>query len=131
MSSLRTTSSVGDNLGNLHIVTGVITANASNVWQVASSNDDTVTVADTGTGNATVTFGQAFTSAPVVVANVVKATHSAQIVQTVTIEAVTTTTAEFRYHSVDDTGAGTTDVTSPDPAENDGFHFVAIGLRDN
>lgn len=122
-------SSALSNLGNLHIVTGRVTYTTG--VPALSSNDGSATIADTGTGNATVTFGTPFLSAPRVFAQYVKATHSAAQIHTVTVEQVTTTVAEFRVLLADDTGAGTTDVTSPDPADADGFDFIAIGLRNN
>ncbi len=95
MSGLRQTSSVLANLGTLHIVTGRITYSTGT--PSLTSNDPTATVADTGTGNATVTFGQAFSAAPQIFVEALKATHSATTHNTVICEQATTTTAEFRW----------------------------------
>jgi hypothetical protein len=122
-------SSVRQDLGQLHIVTGKITVN-SNTWTL-SSNDGSASLNDIGAGNVSVTFGQAFLSAPAVVVSNLKATHEAAVYKSVTVESVTTTTAEFVCHSIDDSGAGATDVTTVDPDDDDGFHFIAVGLRDN
>ena len=121
-------SSALDQLGQLHIVTGRITY-SSGVPSL-SSNDASASVADTGTGNCTVTFGEAFLSAPQVVASYLKATHDAADQDTVTIEQATTTTVEFRTLLTNDAGAAS-NVTSPDPADGDGIMFIAVGLRNN
>lgn len=94
-----------------------------------TSNDGSATVADTGTGNCTVTFGQPFLSAPQVVAQYLKATNSDLILHHVTVEQATTTTVEFRTHVITDSGVGTTDVTAGDPADGDGILFMVFGQR--
>jgi len=123
-------SSVLKSLGQLHIVTGRILYTTG--VPAVTSNDGTVTVADTGiNGNCTVTFGDAFLSAPQVMAQYLKATNSAAIIHNVTVEQATTNTAEFWVNVSTDTGAGTTDNTNGDPADGDGIMFIAIGLRNN
>jgi hypothetical protein len=115
-------SSVLQNLGSLHIVTGriIYTSGAP----ALTSNDASATVADTGSGNCTVTLGQAFRSAPAVVAQYLKATEET-VLHTVAVEQATTTALEFRIHS--DT-AGTNALA--DPADGDGIMFMAVGVRD-
>jgi hypothetical protein len=124
MGSLRNTSSVLQNLGNLHIITGTITV-TSNTWTLAAS-DDTTTLTDIGPGNVSLTFSPAFLAAPAVVATPLKATHEATVFYNIKVEAVSTTTVEFVNHH--DT-AGTN--TTADPDDGDGWMFIAIGLRDN
>jgi hypothetical protein len=123
-------SSALENLGRLHIVTGRIIYTGG--VPALTTNDGSATVADTGAnGNSTVTFGDAFLSAPQVTAQYLKATNSATVVHHVTVEQATTTTAEFWVHTVTDTGAGVTDLANADPADGDGIMFTAIGLRNN
>jgi hypothetical protein len=111
----------------LHIVYGRILYTTG--VPALTSNDGSASVADTGSGNCTVTFGQAFLSAPQVIASPLKATHDAADQDSVTVEQATTTTAEFRFLLTNDAGAAS-NVTSPDPADGDGLMFIAIGLRD-
>jgi predicted RNA methylase len=120
-------SAVLANLGQLHIVTGRILYTTG--VPALTSNDGSATVADTGTGNPTVTFGDAFLTAPQVVASYFKITGEAATTQAVTVEQATTTIAEFKIHSVIDSGAGTTDLALFDPADGDGIMFIAVGMR--
>lgn len=122
-------SSALDNLGQLHIVTGRIIYTTG--VPALTTNDGSATVADTGTGNATVTFGDAFVSAPQIIAQYYKETHVAGELDAVHVEQATTSTAEFRFQRATDTGVGTTDVAIQDPDDNEGCMFVAIGLRNN
>ena len=122
-------SSVLADLGNLHIVTGTITV-TTDVWTL-TSNDGSASLNDLGAGNVSVTFGQAFLSAPAVVVATLKATHEAAVTKDVVVESVSTTTVEFVNHSIDDSGAGATDLTTVDPDNGDGWMFIAIGLRNN
>ena len=120
-------SAVLDNLEHLHVVFGRVTY-ASGV-PVLSSNDESATIADTGTGDATITFGEAFRSAPQVLTQRLKTSHNAANVETVHVEQVTTTVVEFRFMDIDDTGAGATDIGSNDPPEDNGCMFIIIGER--
>ncbi len=129
MSGLRQSSKVLNNLGSLHIVTGTITVN-SGTWAL-TTNDATCTLTDIGAGNVSVTFGENFLAAPTVVASFLKATHEAAVVKDVLVELVNVSTAEFVVHSLDDSGAGETDIATVDPDDDDGFMFVAIGHRNN
>ena len=117
------------NLGQLHIVTGriIYTTNVP----ALTCNDGSATVVDTAIGIPTVTFGDAFLTAPQVTASYLKATPVATALQSVTVTAATTTTATFYIQSILDTGAGTTDLAVFDPADGDGIMFTAIGLRNN
>jgi hypothetical protein len=112
------------NLGQLHIVTGRITV-TTNTWTL-TDNDGSATLTDVGAGNVTVNFVDAFTSAPAVVCQPLKATHEATVFYDVVVETCTTTACEFVFHH--DT-AGTN--TTADPDDGDGWMFIAIGLRNN
>ena len=120
-------SAVLANLGQLHVVTGRIIYTTA--VPALTSNDGSATVADTGVGIPTVTFGDAFLAVPQVFASYLKATPVATALQTVTVTAATTTTATFYIQSVLDTGAGVTDLAVFDPADGDGIMFTAIGMR--
>ena len=118
-------SSLLDMLGDYHVVWGKITY-ASGVPALAS-NDASATVADTGTGNCIVTFGEAFRTAPAVLCSGIKGTHSDTTHNNVICEAFTTTTVEFRWLEHVDASAN----TSPDPADDEAIHFLCIGPRNN
>jgi len=124
MSGLRQTASVGDNLGQLHIITGLITV-TSDTWTLAS-NDPTCTLTDIGAGNVSITY-EAFLSVPACSTGIVKTTNEDTVFYNVLMEGVPTTTSiEFRCHH--DT-AGTN--TMADPDDGDGWNFQVIGLRNN
>jgi len=129
MSGLRQSSKVLNNFGSLHIVTGTVTVN-SDAWTLVT-NDATATLVDIGAGNISVDFGENFLAAPAVAVGILKATNEATVVKSVIIEQSTTALVEFRCHSLDDSGAGETDITAVDPDDDDGFMFVAIGHRNN
>lgn len=112
------------NLGMLHIVTGRITY-ASGVPTLVC-NDDSATLADTGAGIATLTFGDAFLTAPAVTATYRKGTEAATTNNLVVVDSVTTTTVVFRFKN-DVAGTNATG----DPADTDGCQFIAIGMRNN
>ena len=122
-------SSAQDNLGQLHIVTGRIIYTTG--VPALTCNDNSATVADTGAGNPTVTFGEAFLSAPQATASVLKGTHVAGELDQVHIEACTTTSLELQVQRATDTGVGATDVAAQDPDDTEGIMFICIGLRDN
>lgn len=128
MSGLGTSSKVLRNLGNLYIITGTITV-TTNVWTL-TSNDGNLALTDIGAGNVSVTY-DAFLTAPTVLVSPLKATHEAAVIKPVLVESVSTTVAEFVCHSIDDTGAGTTDITTADPDNGDGFTFAIIGVRNS
>ena len=117
-------SRVLDDLGNLHIVTGRITV-TSNSWTLAS-NDGSASLTDIGAGNVSVTFGQAFLSAPRVVCQTLKGTHEADVFYDCVVETTSTTGFEIVFHH--DT-AGTN--TTADPDDGNGCDFIAIGVRNN
>ena len=93
MSGLRQTAKVLQNLGNLHITTGLITVN-SNTWTLVT-NDPTCTLTDIEEGNVSVAY-EAFLAAPAVTAQYIKAANSDTAQHSVTIEDLTTTRCEFR-----------------------------------
>ena len=115
-------SSALTNLGNLHVVIGRITYTTGVPALVC--NDDSATLADTATGIATLTFGDAFLAAPAVVANYRKGTEAATTNNLMVIDSVTTTTVVFRFKN---DAAGTN--STADPADTDGCQFIAIGMR--
>lgn len=109
-------------LGRSHIVAGKITY-SSGVPSI-SSNDADASVADTGTGNCIVTWGVVWGAAPIVVCSALKGTHSATTHNNVLAEAASTTVVEFRWLEHVDASAS----TSPDPADDEEIHFVAVGI---
>ena len=88
MGGLRQSSKLLNNLGTLHIITGRVDGGGTPALD--NCNDPTVTVADTGTGNFTLTY-EAFTTAPQVFCQLLKATHSATVKNFVMVEQATTT----------------------------------------
>ena len=116
-------SSLLSEMGQLHIVRGTITVN-SGTWTL-SDNDGSSTLTDLGLGNVRVDFGDAFLSAPTVVATALKATAEAAEAHYVYVEAVTTTTCEFKFYHLPATP------DEQDPDDDDGWMFIAIGLRNN
>ncbi len=117
-------SSALDSLGQLHIVTGLITVN-TNTWTLVT-NDGSATLTDDGAGLQSVNFVEPFLSAPVITTSVLKATTEATVFHAVEVVTVTTTIASFAFHH--DTAATN---TVADPDNDDGWYFVAIGLRAN
>lgn len=120
------TSSVLGNLGMLHVVTGTVNA-SQGTDATLSSNDASATLARDGTGQYTVTFGQAFMSAPVIVAQTVDATFATTAAHTASVLASASGTAQFDIVTTTTNGTAT-DILSA-LADID-FGFVAIGLRD-
>lgn len=112
------------NLGMLHVVSGRITFTTGVPALVC--NDESATVADTGTGITTLTFGDAFLTAPAVVAQYRKGTEAATTNNLVVTDSVSTTAVVFRFKS---DAAGTN--STADPADTDGCQFIAIGMRNN
>ena len=127
MGGLRKSSNVLSNLGSLSIITGRITV-ASDVWTL-SRNDDTCTLTDIGAADVSIEYGEAFITAPTVIVTTLKGTHEAAVTKHVSIEANSVSSTEFRFHSFDDIGAGTANVTSPDPDNGDGCEFIVVGER--
>jgi len=112
-------SSVLQSLGQLHVVHGSITGG-----DTLASNDGSLTLTDTGTGDWTVNFGQAFLSAPTVVVTPVVATVAATLVYEATVASVTATDANIitRTYLQNGTVAAAADVN---------VNFVVVGLRNN
>lgn len=119
-------SSLLDSLGRMHLVFGKITYSAGGVPSLSGCNDESATIADTGTGIATVTFGEAFSTAPAVVTTPIKGTESATFNNLVVIDSITTTVVVFRFKA---DAAGTN--STADPASTDGCSFACFGMRDN
>jgi len=113
-------SMVTQNLGNLRIVTGNIVYTTG--VPALTCNDGSATIADTGTGIATVTFAQAFTSAPAVVCQVRKGTEAATFNNLMVVDSVSATVLVLRFKA-DSAGTNST----ADPADTDGGWFIAIG----
>ena len=116
-----------NNLSSLHIIAGRITV-TSNTWTL-TSNDPTLTLSDLGAGNVSIEYGKNFIATPRVIASTLKGTHEATVTKHVTIESNSTSSTEFRFHSFDDTGAGTSDITQVDPDNGDGCDFIVVGER--
>ena len=87
-------SSVLDQLGQLHIVRGRVIYTTQ--VPALTSNDGSASIVDTGVGNSTITWGEAFLSAPVIHATPLTATGAPLSQDYVTVEQATTTTAEFK-----------------------------------
>ncbi len=117
-------SSLLDQQGQMHIITGKITVN-SDTWTL-TTNDGSATLTDNGAGDVTVNFVEPFLSAPACTATPIKATHEATVFYNVKIEQLTTALVQFHFHH--DT-AGTN--TTADPDDDDGWSFIVVGLRDN
>jgi hypothetical protein len=117
-----------EDLGQLHIVTGLVTV-TTNVWTL-TSNDGSLTLTDNGAGDITLNFVEAFLSAPTVVATAVKASPEATVTHYVIVQSVTTTAVTFQFHHIQDT-ASTTGVSAADPDNGNGWYFIAIGKRNN
>ena len=82
-------SSVLGDLGNLHIMTAVVAADGASM----TSNDGSATIATIGPGTFTITFGQAWRSAPTVIATALEASYSKDTtgVLNASITSITTT----------------------------------------
>lgn len=105
-----------------NIVYGVIDA-SNGTDAVYTGNDGSVTLARGGTGDYTVTFGQAFLSAPVITGAVVDATFAATDgAHVVELAAVAAGSVQFR---ILDTGGSAADGAVADLD----FHFIAVGKR--
>ena len=123
MGGLRQSSKVGQNLGQLHIITGNCTV-ASGTWTLNDCSDPTATITDDGLGNAGVLY-EAFLTAPGCVVSMLKATVEATSTYVANLESVTTTNVVFQCHEI----ALASD--DKDPDDNDGFAFIIIGIRNN
>jgi hypothetical protein len=113
-------SSVLSDLGNLHIFTAVVAADG----ETMTSNDGSATIATNGVGDFTITFGQAFLSAPVVTATALDATYAAATdgPYNASLTAVATTSVQIQTAKGGDADA--------DGAAVDAIcHVIAIGLR--
>lgn len=115
-------SSVLSDLGNLHIVTGVITGSGTD--STMTTNDGSAELTGNGTGDYTVTFGSTFLSAPVVVASPVVATVAATDINEVTVESIATSSVTFIYRTY-------TQNATVAAAADGNITFAAIGLRNN
>lgn len=122
-------SSLQDSLGQGHLVAGKVTASAGTA-AVLTSNDGSATLTRVAAGEYTVTFGDAFLTAPVVTGTSLKAfgtaTTSTDVV-VVMIEAVSTSAVTFNLFDV----VGVATATTGDQSDAADFHFVAFGLRNN
>ena len=118
-------SSVLKDLGQLHVVAakvvGISTASIT-------SNDGSATLTDNGTGDYTVTFGDAFLSVPAVSATVIDATISTAAAQGIVITAVATGSVQFQTWQTTLATAGTDIVNAATDLD---FHFIAVGMRNN
>ena len=106
-------SSLLDQMGQLHIVRGVISGTGT---ATVSSNDVTCTLTDNGTGNYTLTFGDVFLSAPTFAA-----TDGAAVVSI-----ISAATNAVVFNSI---FAG--DEDSNGAAGDMDIHFHIMGMRNN
>lgn len=117
-------SSVLSDLGNLHIVTGIITGSGTD--STVESNDGSVSITGNAAGDYTITFGSAFLSTPVMSVNAVAALGTTTDYATDGVKAMldTVSTDSAIINVVEDTGG------TDDGVQADGnVHFIAIGLR--
>ena len=114
-----------DNLGRLSIITGTVTGNGTD--STVSANDGSLTITGNGTGDYTLTFGQAFTSTPIVVAQVVDATFSTDAANGVSVKASATNSVQFNAWEAVTNGTAT-DILNAAADLNIGF--VVVGTRD-
>lgn len=117
-------SSALQTLGNLHIVTGNVVYTSG--VPAMTCNDGSATLVDTTTGVATLTFAQAFNAAPTVICQYRKGTEATTTIDHVVVDSVSTTVIVFRTKK---DAAGTN--STADPADTDGFWFIAVGTRNN
>ena len=113
-------SAIHDLLSQGHIVYGTLNAGLDTL----TCNDGSATVTDDGTGLCTVTFGEAFLSTPVVVAQPVGTIAATVGVQSVSVVASATDSVQFSIGISGDTD------TVPSVADAV-FGFLAVGLRNN
>lgn len=115
-------SSLLDQLGQLHIVRATVAADGESM----TCNDESASIATNGTGDFTITFGEPFIAAPIVVATVNDATYAAATdgVYVAEVNAVSTT-------SVDITTAKSGDADADGAAEDAICYVLIVGLRDN
>ena len=118
-------SSMLDNLGQIHVVTGAITASAGTAAAL-TSNDLSATLTRTAAGNYIVTFGDAFLSVPAVVPTLVDATFTTTDVPgVITLQAVSTASAVFNMSQA------AVSATVNALADVGDIYFIAVGLRNN
>ena len=122
-------SSLQDSLGQGHLVFGKITSSAGTAATL-TSNDGSATMSRAAAGDYTVTFGDAFLTAPLVVANIVDATFATTATHTVVVKASATGSVQFNMATLTLTGA-TTSADSLALADGGDISFMAFGLRNN
>lgn len=121
-------SSLLSNLGQLHVVTGKITASAG-TDAALTSNDGSASLTRNATGNFTVTFGQPFLSAPIVTASPVLTVTPTDGYGTdmigVVVDAIATNSVELNVVDMSDA------TTNGDLSDAGTITFIAVGMRDN
>lgn len=110
-------------LGNGHIVSGIITASAA-TDAALTSNDPTATLTRNGAGDYTVTFGKVFNASPYVFAQLVRATFATNMAQA-DIEVYSRATNAVKFNISQTALAGTVSAL----ADTGDIQFVAIGAR--
>lgn len=114
-------SSVLSDLGNLHIFTATVAANGESM----TSNDGSASIATTSAGLFTITFGEAFRSAPTCICTALDATYAnPEGAINASITSITTTALAVQTA---DSGDADADGGAVDAI----CHVIAIGLRDN
>jgi len=119
-------SSVLKNLGQLHIVAGKVDGTGT---AALTSNDGSATMVDNGTGDYTVTFGEAFLAVPAVAVSHIDATLATTNANGVQIKAVSTASVQFNAWNMTISGTDATDHANA--AFDLDFHFIAVGMRNN
>ena len=114
-------SSLLDQQGQLHIVHGTVTGSGT---ASVSCNDGSITLTDNGTGDYTLTIGDAFLSTPTVLTCAVDTFAATDGLYGVTVVSSATTSVQFNAVK---SGDNDTDGAAADMS----FGFVLIGLRNN
>jgi len=122
-------SSLLDQMGQMHIVTGLITATDA-TDAALTSNDGSATLTRVAAGEYTVTFGDVFLSAPHAVGTAVQALGTATVSTdsvVILIESVATNAVTFNCVDV----VGGTDATQGAQSDAGNIEFIVVGQRNN
>jgi hypothetical protein len=127
-SSLSGGSSIQDQLGLGHVVAGTITASAG-TDAVLTCNDQSAVLTRTAAGDYTVTFGEPFVAAPVVVLQVLDATLSTLAGPFMNL--ISSATNAIRMTMIDEARSSVGTGVARALADAGDIHFVCIGKRYN
>lgn len=92
-----------NNLGQGHTFSAVVAADGESM----TSNDGSASIATNGAGDFTITFGQAFLSAPIVVAQVVDATDSTDAAHSAAVVVAATGSVQIQTKTTVTNGTAT------------------------